>query len=196
MTLPRRRVLQISLLAQRCGCQRPEAVEEQRNPKALCESQHFAEAAELFRHLLSHFSIGSVHSNMSIYRHVGTWTYIDKLDKRCMLKRMLFQTDAVNGIQQQTTTKIFPSHPQNENQPSNIAYQNHASCFLYFLHINRPSQVNQVQICYYSGNKITYLPHKAVAEVSKDKEPIGRECAEFNWFESQLMSDSNELRVK
>ena len=43
---------------------------------------------------------------------------------------------------------------------------------------------------------ITYLPHKAVAEVSKDKEPIGRERAEFNWFESQLMSDSNELRVK
>ena len=43
---------------------------------------------------------------------------------------------------------------------------------------------------------ITYLPHKAVAEVSKDKEPIGRECAEFNWFENQLMSDSNELRVK
>ena len=45
-------------------------------------------------------------------------------------------------------------------------------------------------------HNITYLPHKAVAEVSKDKEPIGRECAEFNWFESQLMSDSNELRVK
>ena len=44
--------------------------------------------------------------------------------------------------------------------------------------------------------KITYLPHKAVAEVSKDKEPIRKECAEFNWFESQLMSDSNELRVK
>ena len=43
---------------------------------------------------------------------------------------------------------------------------------------------------------LTYLPHKAVAEVSKDKEPIGRECAKFNWFESQLMSDSNELRVK
>ena len=43
---------------------------------------------------------------------------------------------------------------------------------------------------------ITYLPHEAVAEVSKDKEPIGRGCAEFNWFESQLMSDSNELRVK
>ena len=43
---------------------------------------------------------------------------------------------------------------------------------------------------------ITYLPHKAVAEVSKDKEPIGRGCAEFNWFESQWMSDSNEVRVK
>ena len=43
---------------------------------------------------------------------------------------------------------------------------------------------------------LTYLPHKAVAEVSKDKEPIGRECAEFKWFESQLMSDSNEFRVK
>ena len=45
-------------------------------------------------------------------------------------------------------------------------------------------------------HNITYLPHKAVTEVSKDKEPIGRECAEFNWFESQLRSDSNELRVK
>ena len=44
--------------------------------------------------------------------------------------------------------------------------------------------------------QLTYLPHKAVAEVSKDKEPIGRGCVEFNWFESQLMSDSNELRVK
>ena len=43
---------------------------------------------------------------------------------------------------------------------------------------------------------LTYLPHKAVAEVSKDKEPIGRECAEFNWFESQLMSDSSEVRFK
>ena len=43
---------------------------------------------------------------------------------------------------------------------------------------------------------VTYLPHEAVAEVSKDKEPIGRGCAEFNWFESQLVSDSNELRVK
>ena len=43
---------------------------------------------------------------------------------------------------------------------------------------------------------LTYLPHKAVAEVSKDKEPIGRGCVEFKWFESQLMSDSNELRVK
>ena len=44
--------------------------------------------------------------------------------------------------------------------------------------------------------KITYLPHKAVAEVSKDKEPIGRGCAEFNWFESQLTSDSIEVRFK
>ena len=43
---------------------------------------------------------------------------------------------------------------------------------------------------------LTYLPHKAAAEVSKDKEPIGRERAEFNWFESQSMSDSNELRFK
>ena len=43
---------------------------------------------------------------------------------------------------------------------------------------------------------ITYLPHKAVAEVSKDKEPIGRECAEFNWFENELMSDSSEVRFK
>ena len=43
---------------------------------------------------------------------------------------------------------------------------------------------------------ITYLPHEAVAEVSKDKEPIGRGCAEFNWFDSQLMSDSSEVRFK
>ena len=43
---------------------------------------------------------------------------------------------------------------------------------------------------------LTYLPHKAVAEVSKDKEPIGRGRAEFNWFESELMSDSNEMRIK
>ena len=43
---------------------------------------------------------------------------------------------------------------------------------------------------------ITYLPHKAVAEVSKDKEPIGRGRVEFKWFESQLMSNSSELRVK
>ena len=49
--------------------------------------------------------------------------------------------------------------------------------------------------CMYIYIYMLYLPHKAVAEVSKDKEPIGRECAEFNWFESQLMSDSNELRV-
>ena len=31
---------------------------------------------------------------------------------------------------------------------------------------------------------LTYLPHKAVAEVSKDKEPIGRRCVECKWFES------------
>ena len=43
---------------------------------------------------------------------------------------------------------------------------------------------------------LTYLPHKAVAEVSKDKEPIGRECAEFNWSESRLMLDSSEVRFK
>ena len=43
---------------------------------------------------------------------------------------------------------------------------------------------------------ITYLPHKAVAEVSKDKEPIGRGRVEFNWFESRVKSDSSELRVK
>ena len=43
---------------------------------------------------------------------------------------------------------------------------------------------------------ITYLPHEAAAEVSKDKEPIGRGRVEFNWIESQLMSDSSELRVK
>ena len=43
---------------------------------------------------------------------------------------------------------------------------------------------------------LTYLPHKAVAEVSRDKEPIGRGCVEFNCFESQLMSDSSEVRFK
>ena len=43
---------------------------------------------------------------------------------------------------------------------------------------------------------ITYLPHKAVAEVSKDEEPIGRGCVELEWIESQLMSGSSELRVK
>ena len=42
---------------------------------------------------------------------------------------------------------------------------------------------------------LTYLPHKAVAEVSKDKEPIGRACAEFNWFESELkIQKQNKLR--
>ena len=48
----------------------------------------------------------------------------------------------------------------------------------------------------YVSISITYLPHKAVAEVSKDKEPIGRGCAEFNWFENELMSDSSEVRFK
>ena len=45
-------------------------------------------------------------------------------------------------------------------------------------------------------NHLTYLPHKAVVEVSRDKEPIGRGCVEFNWFESQLMSDSSEVTFK
>ena len=40
---------------------------------------------------------------------------------------------------------------------------------------------------------ITYLPHAAVAEVSNHKEPIGRGCVDFNWFESQLLSDSSDL---
>ena len=30
----------------------------------------------------------------------------------------------------------------------------------------------------HTDHTATYLPHKAVAEVSKDKEPIGRECAD------------------
>ena len=51
-------------------------------------------------------------------------------------------------------------------------------------------------VSYPLGARLTFGPHKAVAEVSKDTEPIGRGCVEFNWFESQLMSDSNELRVK
>ena len=51
-----------------------------------------------------------------------------------------------------------------------------------------------------NNSELTYLPHKAAAEVSKDKEPIGRECAEFNWFESQLIHcqtgwGSNDLVV-
>ena len=59
------------------------------------------------------------------------------------------------------------------------------------------AHVNSCNIsCFECITNLTYLPHKAVAEVSKDKEPIGRECAEFNWFENELMSDSNELRVK
>ena len=56
----------------------------------------------------------------------------------------------------------------------------------------RATIINQVYIYIY----ITYLPHKAVAEVSKDKELIGRECAEFSWFENELMSDSSEVRFK
>ena len=43
---------------------------------------------------------------------------------------------------------------------------------------------------------ITYLPHEAVAEVSNHKEPIGRRCVEFNWLENQLVSGSNDLKVK
>ena len=48
---------------------------------------------------------------------------------------------------------------------------------------------------------LTYLPHKAVAEVSRDKEAIGRECAEFNWFENkrvegQMIWLSSDLRFK
>ena len=65
------------------------------------------------------------------------------------------------------------------------------------IHVNIFQHLSTYHILYiYCIYYITYLPHKAVAEVSKDKEPIGRECAEFNWFESQLMSDSNELRIK
>ena len=50
----------------------------------------------------------------------------------------------------------------------------------------------------------TYLPHEAVAAVSKDKTPIGEKCEiqlvwisvdlGFNWFEVQLMCDSTDLR--
>ena len=42
----------------------------------------------------------------------------------------------------------------------------------------------------------TYLPHEAVAEVaevSNHEEPIGRGRVEFNWFKSELMSDSNDF---
>ena len=31
---------------------------------------------------------------------------------------------------------------------------------------------------------VIYLLYKAVVEVFKDKDFIGRECAEFNWIES------------
>ena len=77
------------------------------------------------------------------------------------------------NILQWYTVVNFLNHPKRILKKTNI--------FIFFNH---------------KSNHITYLPHEAVAEVSKDKEPIGRECAEFNWFESQLMSDSNELRVK
>ena len=64
--------------------------------------------------------------------------------------------------------------------------------------------------------EITHLPHEAVAEVSKDKKPIGAKCEiqltwestdlKFNWFqiqliwkvncfETQLLWDSTDLRV-
>ena len=43
---------------------------------------------------------------------------------------------------------------------------------------------------------IAYLPHEAVAEYSNLKEPVRRGFLEVNWFERQLMSDSNELRIK
>ena len=42
---------------------------------------------------------------------------------------------------------------------------------------------------------MTYLPHEAVAEVSNHKEPIGRGRVEFKWFESQLTSDSSEMKA-
>ena len=42
------------------------------------------------------------------------------------------------------------------------------------------------QNCWIYCNYITYGPRKAVAEVSKDKEPIGRECAEINWCQIQV----------
>ena len=37
---------------------------------------------------------------------------------------------------------------------------------------------------------------EAVAEVSNHKEPIGRRCVQFNWFQSQLISGSNKLRIR
>ena len=48
--------------------------------------------------------------------------------------------------------------------------------------------------------ELTYLPHEAVAEVSKDKEPIGRRCGiqlvRFNCFACHLVWDSMDLRFK
>ena len=53
-----------------------------------------------------------------------------------------------------------------------------------------------ISLCVYIYTYMTYLPREAVAEVSNHKECIGRGHVEFNWFESRLISDSNELRVK
>ena len=57
--------------------------------------------------------------------------------------------------------------------------------------LKRSRQVFAIVVCL-----ITYLPHEAVAEVSKNKEPIGRRCGiqlvrrsvdfRFNRFEFQL----------
>ena len=38
-----------------------------------------------------------------------------------------------------------------------------------------------------------YLPHKVVAEVFNYKEPIGRGCMAFNWFENNLMLDLTDF---
>ena len=86
------------------------------------------------------------------------------------------------------------------------ALNNSAGLLVSLLHDLKVSQCMKIRIAsplhrisartHSYSHILTYLPHEAVAEVSKDKEPIRRECAEFNWFESQLMSDSNELRVK
>ena len=53
------------------------------------------------------------------------------------------------------------------------------------LYVNDRFHIVGGRASFFGISFLTYLPHKAVAEVSKDKEPIGRECAEFNWFENQ-----------